>query len=93
MGRIVAAAASVHLTPCTLELGGKCPLYMDENINMEVAVKRLLWGKCMGQGQTCVAPDYVLCNQKTEQKLLATINKTIHSFYGQNQIESPDTGR
>jgi acyl-CoA reductase-like NAD-dependent aldehyde dehydrogenase len=66
VGKIVAEAASKHLTPCTLELGGKCPLYMDDSIDMKIAVKRLIWGKMINLGQTCVAPDYVLCSSKVE---------------------------
>ena len=61
VGRIVARAASANLTPCTLELGGKSPLYIDSNVNLEIAAKRLVWGKCINLGQTCVAPDYVIC--------------------------------
>ena len=61
VGRIVARAASNNLTPCTLELGGKSPLYIDDNVNLEIAAKRLIWGKCINLGQTCVAPDYVIC--------------------------------
>ena len=61
VGRIVARAASANLTPCTLELGGKSPIYIDNTVNLELAAKRLIWGKCVNLGQTCVAPDYVLC--------------------------------
>ena len=61
VGRIIARAASANLTPCTLELGGKSPIYIDTTVNLELAAKRLIWGKCMNVGQTCVAPDYVLC--------------------------------
>jgi len=88
VGRIIAAAAAINLTPCTLELGGKCPVYLDENINMDVAAKRLVWGKCMNLGQTCVAPDYILCNQKTEEKLLNAIKRVLLTFYGQDHQKS-----
>ena len=56
-------AANRHLTPCTLELGGKSPAYIDDSGNLEHAVKRLCWGKFMNCGQICVAPDYVLCSK------------------------------
>ena len=56
-------AANKHLTPCTLELGGKSPAYIDDSGNLEYAVKRLCWGKFMNCGQICVAPDYVLCTK------------------------------
>jgi len=88
VGRIIASAAANHLTPCTLELGGKCPLYLDEDVNMDVAAKRLVWGKCINLGQTCVAPDYVLCNQRAEEKLLAAIRKILPSFYGHEHQKS-----
>ena len=61
VGRIIARAASANLTPCTLELGGNSPIYIAATVNLALAAKRLIWGKCMNVGQTCVAPDYVLC--------------------------------
>jgi len=88
VGRIIASAAAVHLTPCTLELGGKCPVYIDENINLEVAAMRLIWGKMVNLGQTCVAPDYVLCSPRTEQKLLDAIKRVLPTFYGEEQQKS-----
>ncbi len=63
VGRIVGEAAARHLTPCTLELGGKSPLYLDASVDWERAVKRIVWGKMVNLGQTCVAPDYVLCSK------------------------------
>ena len=57
VGKVVAEAASKQLTPCTLELGGKCPLYIDDSVNLLLAAKRLVWGKMINLGQTCVAPE------------------------------------
>ncbi len=64
----MSAAANLHLTPCTLELGGKCPVYIDGSANLEVAVKRIIWGKMINLGQTCVAPDYVICSEEVKDK-------------------------
>ncbi len=61
-------AAAKHMTPVTLECGGKSPTYVDESADMNVTAKRLLWGRFVNAGQTCVAPDYVLCSQETEVK-------------------------
>ena len=94
VGRIVARAASAHLTPCTLELGGKSPLYLDENVsNIEIAAKRLIWGKCINSGQTCIAPDYVLCSQKAEDRLLKEIRRIAPLFFTGKPQESLDLSR
>lgn len=93
VGRIIARAASAHLTPCTLELGGKCPIYIDTTVNLELAAKRLVWGKCINLGQTCVAPDYVLCSQETQDKLIPILRKVYKDFFGENAKESPDMCR
>lgn len=93
VGRIIARAASAHLTPCTLELGGKCPLYIDTTVNLELAAKRLVWGKCINLGQTCVAPDYVLCSQETQDKLIPILRTVYKEFFGENAKQSPDMCR
>lgn len=64
MGRKVREAANAFLTPVTLELGGKCPVYIDITADLEMAARRLIWAKCINLGQTCIAPDYVLCSQE-----------------------------
>ncbi len=65
VGRIVMEAAAKHLTPVSLELGGKSPTIIDEDVgDLDVAVTRLVWGKCVNAGQTCIAPDYVFCHEK-----------------------------
>lgn len=60
IGQIVHAAANKYLTPVTLELGGKCPVYVDDSVNYKMTAQRILWGKFTNLGQTCVAPDYVI---------------------------------
>ena len=65
VGRIIREAANKHLTPCTLELGGKSPVFIGDDCNIDVATRRILWGKMINLGQTCIAPDYVLCSKVT----------------------------
>ena len=93
VGKIVRQAANVHLTPCTLELGGKSPVYIDENCNLETAVKRLLWGKVLNLGQTCIAPDYILATKKVESKVVELVPKFLKEWFGDNPQESPDLCR
>ena len=71
VGKVVAAAAAARLTPCSLELGGKSPAIIDESCaDVGLAVRRLLWGKCSNAGQTCIAPDYVLCHSSKYDELI-----------------------
>lgn len=93
IGRYVYQCAAKHLTPVTLELGGKSPCIVDENINLEVTSRRILWGKFTNAGQTCVAPDYLLVDEKIKDKLLATMKKHLKEFFGENPQLSPDFGR
>ncbi len=93
VGKIVMSAAAKNLTPVTLELGGKSPCIVTENINLEIAAKRIIWGKFLNTGQTCVAPDYVLVNEKIKQSLLTEMSKVIKEFYGDDPSKSPDYGR
>src|SRR5699024_6244192 len=93
VGRIVYKAASEHLTPVTLELGGKAPAIIDESANIKVASERISFGKFTNAGQTCVAPDYLLVNRKVKNELISALTKTITEFYGENIQESPDYGR
>ena len=65
IGKLIHEAANAHLTPVTLELGGKSPVYIDETADMNIAARRIIWGKMVNCGQTCIAPDYVLCNTNT----------------------------
>ncbi|MFM2433020.1 MAG: hypothetical protein RLZZ511_4234 [Cyanobacteriota bacterium] len=90
IGRIVMAAAAKHLTPVTLELGGKSPCIVDAEVNLEVAAKRIVWGKFINAGQICIAPDYLLVDRRIKTELLALIKQNIQAFYGENPIASPD---
>mmetsp|Transcript_15910 Transcript_15910/g.29115 ORF Transcript_15910/g.29115 Transcript_15910/m.29115 type:complete len:513 (+) Transcript_15910:156-1694(+) len=93
VGRIVMKAASKHLTPVTLELGGKSPAYFDKSCNLSVSVKRLLAGKSMNNGQTCIAPDYVLLDKSIEKEFLKEIKKAIKAAYGSDLGSSSSWGR
>ena len=87
------AAAAEHLTPVTLELGGKSPCIVDAEVNLPVAAKRLTWGKFVNAGQTCIAPDYLLVDRRCKDELLAQIKGYLQEFFGENPAESPDLGR
>ena len=93
VGKIVMKAASNHLTPVTLELGGKSPCIVDNNIHLKYAAKRIAWGKYLNAGQTCVAPDYLLVNKKIKNALIEEIKKNVTSFFGTNPQESGSYGR
>ncbi|RMG13325.1 MAG: aldehyde dehydrogenase family protein [Planctomycetota bacterium] len=93
VGRIVYEAAAKHLTPVTLELGGKSPCIVDRDVDLEVAARRIVWGKFFNAGQTCVAPDYVLVDRVQEEALLDAMSRTIEAFYGSDPLESPDLAR
>ena len=93
VGKIIHKAANKYLTPCTLELGGKSPVFIDDNCNLETAAKRILWGKMINTGQTCIAPDYVLCSKKTEDKFVKIANELVKTWYGENPGDSPDLCR
>ncbi|WP_414052229.1 aldehyde dehydrogenase [Macrococcus animalis] len=92
VGQIVYEKASKHLTPVTLELGGKSPTIVDESANIKVAAERIAFGKFMNAGQTCVAPDYVLIDNKIKDKFIKAMKSTLKEFYGDNSIESEDYG-
>ncbi|KAG6390407.1 hypothetical protein SASPL_148141 [Salvia splendens] len=94
VGRIILAAAAQHLTPVILELGGKCPVIVDSNINLKVAVKRLVSGKWgCNSGQTCVAPDYVITTKAFASKLVDAISSELERFYGKDPVNSTDMSR
>lgn len=90
VGRIVMEAASKHLTPVTLELGGKSPCIVDETANIELAAKRIVWGKLLNAGQTCVAPDYLLVHNKVKDNLIGKMKEYIIQFYGKRPCENKD---
>lgn len=93
VGKIVMKAAAERLTPVTLELGGKSPAVIDHTANIDVAVKRIAWGKFVNAGQTCVAPDYVMVHEDVEEEFKKKLQKTIKEFYGENVQDSPDFSR
>jgi aldehyde dehydrogenase (NAD+) len=93
IGKVVMRAAAEHLTPVTLELGGKSPCIVEPDTNLETAAKRIVWGKFLNAGQTCIAPDYLLVNRQIKPKLLAAIKATLKDFFGDDPIDSPDYGR
>ncbi len=93
VGRIVMEAAAKHLTPVTLELGGKSPCIVDVDIDIKHTARRIIWGKFLNAGQTCIAPDYLLVNRTIKQDLLDSIQKGIQEFYGDNPVTSPDYAR
>ncbi len=92
-GRIVMEAAVPHLTPVTLELGGKSPCIVDKSADIKVAAKRIVWGKFLNCGQTCIAPDYLLVHAAVKDSLIKEMISFIHSFYGQDAAKSPDYPR
>ncbi|MEO6826524.1 MAG: aldehyde dehydrogenase family protein [Microbacteriaceae bacterium] len=93
VGKIVMTAAAKNLTPVTLELGGKSPAYVDDSVDLAIAAKRLVWGKFMNAGQTCVAPDYVLATPAVAAELEPLMAKAIHELYGAAPATSRDYGR
>ncbi|XP_017938849.2 aldehyde dehydrogenase family 3 member B1-like [Manacus vitellinus] len=93
VGRIVMTAAAKHLTPVTLELGGKNPCYVSDTCDIPNVARRVVWGRFFNAGQTCIAPDYLLCSLEMQGKLLPALREAITEFYGPNPQESPDFGR
>ena len=93
VGRIVMEAASKHLTPVTLELGGKSPTIVDETADLDSAAKRIVYGKFFNAGQTCVAPDYVLVDERVHDALLNRMVSAVREFYGDDPKQSPDFAR
>ena len=90
VGRIAAQAAAVHLTPTTLELGGKCPTYVDASANIDAAAEHIAWPKLMNGGQICLAPEYVLLHRDVEAPLIERIASVIERLYGAEPLESND---
>ncbi|MBC8584138.1 aldehyde dehydrogenase [Youxingia wuxianensis] len=90
VGKIVMEAAAKTLTPVTLELGGKSPCIVEETADLSLSAKRILWGKIVNAGQTCVAPDYLLVQDTVKDKLLTEMKKVLFAMYGNNPAEHPD---
>jgi len=93
VGKMVMRTASQHLTPVTLELGGKSPCIVWKDANIEVASRRILWGKFMNAGQTCVAPDYLLVHKDISKSLIEALINGIGKFYGPSPQQSKDYAR
>lgn len=93
VGKIVMRAAAEHLTPVTLELGGKSPCIIDSNTQLDIAVARLVWSKWMNAGQTCVAPDYILIENAQFDEFLTVLKDKLKAFYGNDIKQNKDYGR
>ena len=93
VGKIIMEKAAKNLTPITLELGGKSPCIVDSDAKLELAAKRIVWGKFLNAGQTCVAPDYLCVHKNIKEKLLKLIISEIHKQFGEEIKTSPDYPR
>lgn len=93
VGKIVMEAAAKHLTPVTLELGGKSPCIVDTDVRLDYTAKRIVWGKFINAGQTCVAPDYLLVDRRIKSDLVEQLQRSMHDFFGDNPVKSPDYAR
>src|SRR5690554_36508 len=93
VGRIIMAAAAKHLTPVSLELGGKSPTIVHKDANLKLAAKRIVAGKMMNVGQTCIAPDHVFVHSEIRAKFEEEIVNTVKTFYSDSSINNPDIGR
>jgi aldehyde dehydrogenase (NAD+) len=93
VGKIVAMAAAKNLTPNVLELGGKSPCIVDETADIKLAARRIVWGKFLNGGQTCIAPDYILAHHSIKDELLGNMAEVITDFYGEDPQQSPDFPR
>lgn len=93
VGRIVAKAAAEHLTPVTLELGGKSPAIVEPGVDLAVAARRIAWAKFMNAGQTCLAPDYVIALDGVGSELERHLAEAVREMYGHAPAESPDYAR
>jgi aldehyde dehydrogenase (NAD+) len=92
VGRLVMEAAARHLTPVTLELGGKSPAVVLRDADLEVSARRLVWGKCLNAGQTCIAPDYLLVDEAVEPPLIERLGERIRQCFGDDPLASDDLG-
>ena len=90
VGKIVAKAAAENLTPVTLELGGKNPCVIDATANLKITAKRIVWGKFLNAGQTCIAPDYLLVHKSVKEKLTSYLIAEIKAAFGENAEVSSD---
>ncbi len=93
VGKVVMRAAAEYLTPVTLELGGKSPCIVAKDADLQTAARRIVWGKFLNAGQTCIAPDYVLVHPSQRDALVAHMRQCIDQFYGTDPRQSPDFGQ
>lgn len=93
IGKLIYQSAAKHLIPCTLELGGKSPCVIDQDVDLDVTAKRLIWGKFYNTGQTCVAPDFVLVHTAIKDQLIEKLKHYIQVFFGADPQKSVDYGR
>ncbi len=93
VGKIVMRAASEYLTPVTLELGGKSPCIIDSTADIAQAAKRIMWGKALNSGQTCIAPDYVWVHESVKTQLVQAMQQAVTEMYGTNPLQNPDYPR
>lgn len=89
LGKIVMEAAAKYLTPCLLELGGKSPCVVDQEANLKIAARRIVWGKTINAGQTCIAPDYLFVHESIKAELFSEMGKAIQEFFGENPAKNP----
>jgi aldehyde dehydrogenase (NAD+) len=93
VGKIVMEAAAKNLVPVTLELGGKSPVIVDKSADIKAAAERIIWGKTVNSGQTCVAPDYLMVDEAVKKELVEEMMQTLHRFFGSTIDQSKDFGR
>ena len=93
VGKEVLRHTAEHLTPAVLELGGKSPCIVDETANIPLTARRIVFGKFLNCGQTCVAPDYILCHSSVKDSLLDALRREIRRQYGEDPLQNPDYGR
>eukprot|EP00735_Rhodelphis_limneticus_P003103 TRINITY_DN1435_c0_g1::TRINITY_DN1435_c0_g1_i1::g.27190::m.27190 TRINITY_DN1435_c0_g1::TRINITY_DN1435_c0_g1_i1::g.27190 ORF type:complete len:567 (-),score=170.15,sp/P30838/AL3A1_HUMAN/43.08/1e-127,Aldedh/PF00171.17/1.4e-84 TRINITY_DN1435_c0_g1_i1:306-1925(-) len=93
VGRVIMEGAAKHLTPCILELGGKNPVFVDKDADINLAAKRTVWGAMLNAGQQCIRPDFVLCHKDVMDKFNAAAAKWVKEFYGENPKDGGNIGR
>ena len=93
IGKVVMEAAAKNLVPVTLELGGKSPVIVDKSADIMVAAKRIIWGKTLNSGQTCVAPDYIMVHEDVKKELIEEMKQSLNDFYGMDIEKSDNFGR
>lgn len=93
VGRVVMSKAAAHLTPVTLELGGKSPVIVDESADLKIAAARIMFGKYLNLGQTCVAPDHVFVHESVAGRFIELCKEQMKAMYGENPLDNPDYGK